>query len=235
LGCALLGLAGSISQAATNQILTLDLGGSGSNGQIGMTGSGVLSTQDDGIDATTGNQNTRISYVGLLDNLLPDLITPSASFTLSNLEVSGSPTSFGTLLFQNYKNGTFDLYGPNPTNELLLSGSLSTSSTLLAVLGSGADPSDGTMFTSYFGTVTGGSLQSYIVGNSVALQMHISNAMTPGSGAGFHYDGDGLASFSANSSVTILASAVPEPGTIALLLAGIAIPVFARRRSGRTP
>jgi hypothetical protein len=195
-----------------------------------MDGGGVLSTLDDGNGYTTGDQNTNISYVGLLDGLLPDLVTPSASFTMSNLTLSGPPTAFGSLLFQNYQNGSFELYGPQPTNELLLSGSLSSSSTLLAVLGSGSDPSDGTVFTSYFGTITGGSLQGYIVGNSVALQMHISNAMTPGVGAGFHLDGGALSSFSANSTVTILASAVPEPSAMALFLMGAGATLRNRRR-----
>src|SRR6476646_6783394 len=95
LGCALVAMSASISHAANNQILTLNLAGSVASGKIGMNGIGVLSTQDDGVGATPGDQNTNISYVGLLDNLLPDLVTPSASFTLSNLVVSGPPTAFG--------------------------------------------------------------------------------------------------------------------------------------------
>src|SRR5689334_14810086 len=62
IGCTLLVWAASATFAATNQILTLNLAGSGPNGQIGMNGSGVLSTQDDGVAATTGDQNTSISY-----------------------------------------------------------------------------------------------------------------------------------------------------------------------------
>jgi len=227
--CALVGLVASISFAATSQILTLNLGGSEPYGQIGMNGSGVLSTLDDGNGYTTGDQNTNISYVGPLDALLPDLVAPNASFTMSNLTLSGPPTTFGSLVFQNYQNGSFELYGPDPTNELLLSGTLSSSSTLLAVLGGGADPSDGTMFTSYFGTITGGSLQGYIVGNSVALQMHINNAVTPGVGAGFHLDGGALSSFSANSTVTILATAVPEPTAVLLMFTAAAASMCARR------
>jgi len=231
ISCALAVWADSATFAATNQILTLNLAGSGPYGQIGMNGSGVLSTQDDGDADTNGNQNTTISYLNALDGLLPDINSATASFTVSDLEVNGPPTAFGSILFQNYKNGSFSLYGPSPTNELLLSGNLSNSSTLLAVLAGGADPSDGTMFTSYFGTVTGGSLQNYIVGNSVALQMYISNAVTPGVGAGFHLDGGSLASFSANSTVSILATTVPEPGTMGLFAtAAFAFSVRRRRR-----
>ena len=230
--CALVALAASVSFAASSQILTLNLAG-GPYGQIGMNGGGVLSTLDDGDGATSGDQDTNISYIGLLDGLLPDVVTPNASFTMSNLTLSGPPTASGSLVFQNYQNGSFELYGPDPTNELLLSGALSSSSTLLAVLGSGPDPSDGTMFTSYFGTITGGSLQGYIVGNSVALQMHISNAVTPGVGAGFHLDSGALSSFSANSTVTILASAVPEPGAMAIVMIAVGAGMFKRRRHSK--
>jgi hypothetical protein len=230
LGSALVVSAASATFAATNQILTLNLAGSGPNGQIGMNGSGVLSTRDDGVAATTGDQNTTISYINALAGVLPNLGSPTASFTISDLEVNGPPTPFGSALFQNYKNGSFALYGPSPTNELLLSGNLSNSSTLLAVLAGGADPSDGTMFTSYFGTVTGGSLQNYIAGNSVALQMYISNAQTPGVGAGFHLDGGSLASFSAKSTVSILATTVPEPETLVLFCMAAASAIAVRRR-----
>lgn len=230
--CALVFLAAALSHAATTPILTLNLSNVAA-GRIGMNAGGILSTLSDGDLATTGDQNTDVSYVGPLDGLFADISTPAASFTMSNLSVSGPPTVFGSLVFQNYVNGNFELYGPSPGNELLLSGSLSTSTLLGVTGGPGADPSYGTIFTSSLDTVTGGTLQTYILGGSVALQMHISNAVTPGAGAGFHVDGGVLSSFSANSAVTISGSAVPEPAT--LLLMGAAASMAGGRWRRRQP
>ncbi len=204
--CALVFANTSLSRAAT--IIKLNLGGVGPD--VSMTAGGILGTASDGVAGTTGDQNTDIEYTGFLDPLFPDLNTSSASFTMSNLTATGAAQVLGSLVIQNYSGGTFNLF--DPSNSLLLSGTLTTSS-LTGVVGA---PGTGGLFTTAVTNVTGGSLQPYIVGNSLTVSVNLLNV---NGGAGFSVSGQSvLQPFTADASVSIsgITTGVPEPGTLAL-------------------
>ncbi|MFO0790014.1 MAG: hypothetical protein U0805_11210 [Pirellulales bacterium] len=208
----------SVAPAAT--ILKLNLGGVGPD--VSMTGAGVLSTTSDGDALTTGNQNTAIEYTGFLDPLFADVPLSVASYTLSNLQTSAPAQVVGPVVIQDYMGGTLNLYGP--ANNLLLSGSLSNS-TLSGSAGSGV------VFTTSLGTVTGGSLQSYLVGNSLSMTMNLSNI---NGGAGLTVINNVLQQFSADAAVNISAeAAVPEPVSALLMVIGLPFVAAWRRRAGR--
>jgi PEP-CTERM motif len=215
--CALIFAATSL-QAAT--IIKLNLGGIGPD--VGMGAGGILSTTNDLIPATTGDQNTDIEFVGALDSI-PDVTTTNASFTMQGLNAVGPATVFGTLVIQNFVGGQFSLY--DPANTLLLQGPL-TNSALTGVLG---PPGTGALFTTTLGTVTGGTLAPSIVPGTVSLSMNMTNV---NGGLGFSVVGGGpqLNQFLADASISISAE-VPEPATLALAgLGSIVAFGFARRR-----
>jgi len=203
--CALICLAASYSQAST--IIKLNLGNVGPD--IGMNGAGILSTTNDGVAATAGDQNTDIEYTGGL-NFIPDVNTNAASFTLQGLAEVGPANVFGSLVIQNFLGGQFSLF--DPANVLLLQGPL-TNSALTGVLG---PPGTGALFTTTLGTVTGGTLAPFIVPGTVSLSM---NMTTVNGGNGFAVAGGGpqLNPFLADASLSIAADTVPEPATMTLL------------------
>lgn len=222
--CAIICLTAAVSRAGT--IIKLNLGGTGPD--IAMNGLGFLSTVPDGLGGA-GDQHTAVEYTGFLDLLFPDISANVASFSLTSLEVDGPaqlllPT---TLVLQNYKNGTFDLY--DASNNVLLSGSLGNSALTGVVGGSGT----GALFTTSINSVTGGSLQSYIQPNSLTLAMNLSDV---NSGTGFGVTGGVvLDPFDADASVLIKAdpngNVIPEPATVVLVLMGAAAVIaFGRRR-----
>ena len=201
-------LASVSSQGGT--IIKLSLGDVSPD--VAMNAAGVFGTVSDGVVATTGDQNTAIEFSDFL-NFLPDIGTTTASFTLSNLSTVGPTTIVGSLAIQNFSGGTFNLY--DPANVLLLSGAL-TNSTLTGVLG---PPATGALFTTTFGTVTGGTLQSFIAPNTLSLSINLTNvnggagltALSAGGGPVF------LSPFTADASVEIAAQqVVPEPSSLAL-------------------
>jgi len=149
-----------------------------------MNAAGMLSTANDGIGSTFGDQNTAADFTGFLGN--PDITTNTASFTLSNLQAVGPPqVPVAGLVIQSFTGGTFQLF--DPTNVLLLSGSLTTSalSGNLGPLGGGT----GALFTTSFNTVTGGILAPIIDPASLTLSMNLSNV---NSGGGFSIAGGPL-------------------------------------------
>jgi hypothetical protein len=218
--CALFCAATSYSHAGT--IIKLNLGGVGPD--IGMNGAGTLSTTNDGVAATTGDQNTDIEYTGALD-FKPDINTTTASFTLQGLNEVGPASVFGTLVIQNFTGGTFSLY--DPANVLLLQGPL-TNSALTGVLG---PPGTGALFTTTLGTVTGGSLQPLIAPGTVSLSMNMTNV---NGGLGFGVAGGAaplLNQFLADASISISADVVPEPTTLTLIgLVSVALIAVRRPR-----
>jgi hypothetical protein len=217
--CSVLCAAATFSQAST--IIKLNLGGVGPD--IGMNGAGILSTANDGVAATVGDQNTDIEYTGGL-NFIPDLNTNTASFTLQGLTETGPANVFGSLVIQNFVGGQFSLY--DPSNVLLLQGPL-TNSALTGVLG---PPGTGALFTTTFGAVTGGTLAPLIVPGSVSLSM---NMTTVNGGGGFSVAATAplLNQFLADASISIAADTVPEPATMTLIgLASAAIIACGRRR-----
>jgi hypothetical protein len=217
--CAVLCAAATYSQAAT--IIKLNLGGVGPD--VGMN-VGILSTTNDGVAATVGDQNTDIEFTGGL-NFIPDVNANTGSFTLQGLTEVGPASVFGSLVIQNFVGGQFSLY--DPSNVLLLQGPL-TNSALTGVLG---PPGTGALFTTTLGAVTGGTLAPLIVPGTVSLSM---NMTTVNGGNGFIVAGGGpqLNPFLADASLSIAADTVPEPATMTLigLASTVAIACGWRRR-----
>jgi hypothetical protein len=187
--------------------------------------SGVLGTSDDGNAATTGDQNTSIEFADFLDAGNPDIASAAASFSMDNLVASGSPSTFGPLVIQNFTGGTLNLY--SPTNVLLLSGSLANS----ALTGPLGPPATGALFTTSFASITGGTLQPMILPNTLTLSMSLTDI---NNGAGFSLGGATspvLNAFRADVSLNIAAEQIPEPLSVMLLVsAGIALAAWACRR-----
>ena len=198
--CALFNLA---IAARAGTIIKLDLGGVGPD--ISMNAGGQLSTVDDGDAATTGDQDTRVQFSDFLGGM-PDITTPTASFTLSGLTVAGPAQQLGSLVIQSFAGGQFSLY--DPANNLLLSGSLTTSA-LTGVIG---PPGTASLFTTGLASASAGSLAPLILPGSLSLSMSMSNV---NGGAGFTVSDGILQPFEADASLQV--AAVPEPSALALL------------------
>lgn len=231
--CALFGVFGGIAFAGT--IIKLNLGSVSPD--IQFDGS-FLSTANDGVVGTTGNQNTAVEFTDFLESIATDIPTAIASFSIGGLAPAGNAFVFlGQNVVQNFNGGSFTLYAPD--NSILLSGSL-TSSALSGTIGFSA----GGLFTTSFGSVTGGSLAPYIDNNSLVVSMNFTKIQTTGGPVGFTvnpppgnpapqvHQGT-LQPFTADAAINVEGE-VPEPGTIVLLLTGIAAAhVVGRRRSRR--
>lgn len=220
--CAFLG--SSVANGET--VLKLSLASTGSD--LAMNGSGVLGTTSDGNGGTTGDQNTAIDYTGFLDPLFVDVPTNTASFSLANLQRTGSPNIIGgTVIVQDFFGGTFNLY--SPTNSLLLSGNLQDS-TLTGVIGG---TGTGSIFTTKVGAFTNGSLLPYLQANSLNVSIPLTNV---NGGSGFVVSGSpfALQPFSSDASVNISADQgiIPEPASIATaLFAALGLGLIRRRRA----
>jgi hypothetical protein len=213
-------------------IIKLSLGGDAA-ADIEFTGGagGILSTADDADGSTTGDQNTAIEFLDILDSE-PDIITSTASATLDNL-TAGVPAIVvgGVFVVQNLTGGTLSLY--DESNTLLLSGTLSDS-TLSGTLGA---PATGSVITTSFGQFTGGTLAGALDPGSLSLTIALTGinglaglAVTPPVPAGPPLLHEGtLNAFVADGSVVVAAAAIPEPTTVGLLVAGVGIAVGRRR------
>jgi hypothetical protein len=185
-----------------------------------MNGAGILSTQSDGVLATTGDQNTSVEYTDFLDSI-PDLNLGDASFSLSGLTAVGPTTGNSPLFTQNYSGGQFSLYDPG--NVLLLSGNL-ISSALSGVTGPSGS---GVLFTTTFGNVTNGTLAGMLLPGTITVSMSLTNVNDPN---GFSVNANTLAAFLSDASVTIGANPIPEPTTLTLLALMSAAGFLRRRR-----
>ena len=217
---AVVGLSTSSANAGT--IIKLDLGEVGTP-DVRFDGT-TLSTLNDGNAGTTGAQDTDADFHDFLSSF-PDVLTSTASFSISGLTPAGVATTLGPLVIQNFNGGTFSLY--DPANTLLLSGSLTTS----ALTGPIGPPATGALFTTSISSVTGGQLAPLIVSNSLSLSMSFTDI---NGGAGFSVGAAApiLGQFTADTTLNIAAERIPEPTMAALvsiggMLAGLAIP---RRR-----
>jgi hypothetical protein len=206
-------------QAGT--IFKLDLG-SDSAPDIEYTGgaAGVLSTADDGNPTMAGDQATEIDFLDFLER--PSI---QGSFSLHDLAAAGTADNFGGfLVIQNFSGGTLSLY--DSANVLLLSGSLGNS-TLAGPIG---PPATGALFTTSFASVTGGSLQSSILDNTLTLSMSLTDI---NSGLGFDLSNDTpplLNPFEAGATLNIAGQPIPEPISSALLSVGSVLAAWACRR-----
>ena len=208
--------------ASAGTIIKLSLGGDNA-ADIEYDGT-TLSTNSDGNAATTGDQNTAIEYSDFLSGN-PDVPLSIASFTLDGLTTAGAPTVFGgALVIQNFAGGTMSLY--DPLNTLLLSGTLASS----ALTGPIGPPSTGALFTTSFGTVTGGTLAPLILPNTLTLSMSLNDV---NGGAGFSVSGaaaPALDPFTADATVSI-GGEIPEPTSAMLIgLGTLAVAAMATRR-----
>lgn len=220
-------------------IIKLSLGGDPA-ADIEYTGGvgGVLSTVDDLIPGTTGNQNTAVEFLDFLDPVATDILTSTASFTLDSLTATGPATVFnGFLVLQSFAGGTLELY--DPANTLLLSGTLGASS----LTGPIGPPATGGLFTTSFAVVSGGTLAPYIDPTSLTLSMSFSAI---NAGAGFSVTpappvpppvvfASVLNPFTADATINIAGefSGIPEPASIALCLIAGSFGLIATRRSRR--
>jgi PEP-CTERM motif-containing protein len=221
--CAL--LVSSAAYGANETILKLSLSSTGAD--LAMDAAGVLGTVNDGIAATTGDQNTAIDYTGLLNGLYAD-VPSGASFSVAGLQRTGPSSIIGaTVIVQDFFGGTFSLYDTAPGNNLLLRGTM-TDSTLTGVIGG---TGTGSIFTTRVGNFTAGSLLPNVVPNSLNISMALTNV---NGGAGFSVSGFPftLQPFNTDASVNISAdtSPIPEPTSIAIALLGAMGFGFSRRR-----
>ena len=234
--CALVG-ALQPTAAYAGTILEMSLGAVSPDIQFDGTN---LFTIDDGNNATTEDQDTGVLFLGALDPFFTDILTPPASFSLSGLQPTGPATLFvGSIILQNFTGGTFTLR--DDANVILLQGNLGAS----ALSGSYLN-STGGLFQTSLGSVTGGTLASYIDPNTVQLSMNFTAIRDTGTNTAglrvaplppagpppFTFE-TVLSPFTADATVNIEATSVPEPAAMVLLLAGSALGLAARRRNVR--
>lgn len=176
---------------------------------------GMLSTADDLIGATTGDQATEVTFLGALAGQ-GAIEGDNASFTLEGVQLVNTPTIFGTTILHATEGGTFSLY--DPSNVLLLAGTLGDG-TLSGPIGGTAT---GGFLTTEFGEFTDGTLLS-VLEETTSLRSSFSISLTDvNGGGGFATRDNGeLAEFQADATANIGAQEVPEPTTWALLCLGI--------------
>jgi hypothetical protein len=212
-----------IVEALAGTIIKLDLGSDPDpSADVEFSGgsSGILSTVDDGDATRIGDQNTEIDFFDFLGS--PNI---QGSFSLDNLTTTGPASTVGPLVIQNFSGGTLSLY--NSLNALLLTGTLANS----ALTGPIGAPATGSLFTTSFATVTGGTLQPVIVPNSLTLSMSLGHI---NGGVGFAVSGTSSAllnAFQADATLSIAGQEVPEPPVAATVMAvaSTGLVVFAGR------
>jgi hypothetical protein len=222
---AVVSLAAQGAQAST--IIKLSLGGD-AGADIEFDGS-TLSTADDGDAATTGDQNTAVEFLTFLDGVAADILDDVASFTLAGLAEDGLAVLLpGGLVGQGFNDGTLSLY--DAANTLLLSATLD-GAVLVGTIGGTAT---GSVFTTEFGTVTGGTLAPFIDPSTLTLSISLVNV---NGGTGFLVLPGAapiLDPFRADATLLIDAEErdVPAPGA-ALLVLGATLAGVARVRRTR--
>lgn len=169
---------------------------------------------DDGNAFSLGDQQTNVLFVGF-DGSFADIEADAASFLLHNVLASGATDVVGGVVVQGTQGGEFSLFAPD--NTLLISGILNTGALTGGLAGSGT----GSFFNTQLGVFTGGSLLSFLNGNTLDFSLALNNIISS-SGQGLHLDGEGLEAFNASGSALIQGTEVPEPASMMLLLSGLA-------------
>ncbi len=212
-----------ITPAQAGTVLKLSLGNDAAP-DVTFNGA-VLNTIVDANALTTGDQNTAVEFVDFL-GFIPPIPADDASFTIAGVTAFGAPILMpGGLVVQPFAGGDFALY--DPSNALLLSGTLGDS----VLSGSTGPAATGALFTTTFGSVTGGSLASLIATDSLTLSMSmtdVSSAAVPG----FSVTNDLLDPFQADVTMNIGATQaeIPEPATALLVLVGGVLLMATRRK-----
>lgn len=219
----LLALQAQISSAGT--VIKLDLANDSST-DVALS-SNTLRTVDDGIGATTGDQNTSVIF---LDALAAEENILFGSFTLDGVNLFGTPFVINnSVVMQPTQGGHFKIYNQN--NVLILSGSL-TDGTISGPLGAN-NAATGGFLTTTLGSFDGGTLLGKLAINSASLAFSLTNV---NEGNGFNIVGEGndarLGSFTAHATANLGARAVPEPSTTVLAILGLCgiVGQFRRRR-----
>ena len=224
LTAAVLFLAVAIAPAAkAGTIIKLGFG-TDSLPDIEMVGT-TLSTFDDGTGSTVGDQNTEVTFLGLLAGTTP-IVGDRASFTLDDVGLFGTATVVGSTVLQETDGGGFSLY--DASNVLLLSGTLGNG-TLSGPLGSIAT---GGFLTSEFGHFTDGSLLSILSDADMTLSsLSIAlNDVNDGQGFKVNDETNQLLDFTADATANVGAR-TPEPAGLTIaLLAGLALAPWMRGR-----
>ena len=197
-----LALVCSVSLSHAETILKIDLGSAGEDFQLVGT---TLSTVNDA-GATVGDQDTNINFTGFLGGMT-DIPTDTASFSLYDVELSGSAMLAGGIVVQPTTGGSFKLW--DDADALLLAGSLNDG-TITGVVGPSA--ATGSFINIDLATVTGGSLAPLLDPNSLSLAISFTSV---NDGAGFSVSGSMLEPFDAAATANI-AALVPEPSAICL-------------------
>jgi PEP-CTERM motif-containing protein len=214
-------LIASSVNAAT--IIKLSLGGDPSP-DVQFNGL-TFSTVDDGVAATTGQQNTAVDFLAFLSAHHPNITTSTASYTLTGLTPVGPAGNIGVVT-QAFVGGSFQLYDVAPGNALLLSGNLGGSE----LIGTNGPPSTGAVFSTTFATVTGGSLAPFILPNSLNLSISMTAVTTAGGIPGLQSPGGVLQPFAAAVTQTIAGDA-PEPSSVLMaMLGGVFLSAYSLRR-----
>jgi len=179
-----------------------------------------MSTVSDGDATTTGDQDTAVTYTGFL-NFIPNITTPTASFTLSGLTAAGPVQQVGSLAIQNFLGGQFELFDSS-NNPLLTAGLIGS------VLSGGiGPPGTAALFTTSVSSSASGPLAQYFASASLSMSISMTNV---NAGAGLAVIDGVLQPYLADASVVIAADpVVPEPSTLTLLTLG-AFGLLARRR-----
>ncbi|MCA9217887.1 MAG: PEP-CTERM sorting domain-containing protein [Planctomycetales bacterium] len=191
--------------------------------------SGELSTVDDGLGATAGDQNTEVTF---LNSVLSAAGSQpfggnNLSFTMGGVNLAGSPAMIGNSILQETTGGSFALYDTN--NELLLSATLGDG----ILSGPVGGTATGGFLTTEFGAFTGGSILTAYDLNLIDSSLSISLTDVNG-GDGLSLTNDGqVADFTADATANIGASvAAPEPSSLSLFgLALLCMAGIVRRRA----
>lgn len=223
--------------ALAETIIKLDFGATGTVGPDIELEDGVLSTVDDNIAGTPGDQDTSVTFHGFVSGSEVDITPPNqGSYSLAGVSMVGSPFVVNQGLFslvtQQTTGGTFELY--DDAGEVLLTASLQDGS-LHGTTGASAT---GGFLTANLGSFTGpaaSELFGQLAPNTASLAISLTDVSSPNGAPGLSVSDEVLQNFSADATANIGADPIgvglPEPTSISMALFGIlGILGFRRRR-----